>query len=85
VAGTYSSGTLSAPPLDPGITMKTHTLLAVLIAAMVGACAAPIPPRFSEPAREASPPPPSVNQPSAAESTAAEYDTPSSSTGSSTR
>ena len=65
--------------------MKTHTLLAVLLAAMVGACAAPIPPRFSEPPREASPPPSSVNQPSTVESTSAEYDTPSSSTGSSTR
>ena len=64
--------------------MKTHTLLAVLIAAMAGACAAPIPPRFSDPPKEVAPQS-SVNQPSTAESTAAEYDTPSSSTGSSTR
>jgi hypothetical protein len=65
--------------------MKAHTLIAVLAAALAGACAAPIPPLFSEPPREASPPPPSVNQPSSVESTSAEYETPASSTGSSTR
>jgi hypothetical protein len=64
--------------------MKSHTLFAVLIAAMAGACAAPIPPRASDPPREVAPQS-SVNQPSTAESTSAEYDTPSSSTGSSTR
>lgn len=64
--------------------MKTLTSLAVLIAvAALGACA-PIPPRFSESPPEAKPAT-SVNQPSQAESTAAEYEGPSSSTGSSTR
>lgn len=63
--------------------MRSHISLAV-VAAMVGACAAPIPPRDSE-APEQAMPAPSVNQPSAAESTAAEYETPSSSTGSSAR
>ena len=84
MAGTYSADALSAPALDLEITMKSHTLLAVLVAAMVSSCAAPIPPRFSDPPREVAPQS-SVNQPSTAESTSAEYDTPSSSTGSSAR
>jgi hypothetical protein len=84
VAGTYSADALSAPILDLEMTMRSHILLAVLAAALVGACAAPIPPRFSDPPREAAPQS-SVNQPSTVESTSAEYDTPSSSTGSSTR
>jgi uncharacterized lipoprotein YajG len=84
MAGTYFAYALSAPILDQEITMKSHTLLALLAAALVGACAAPIPPRFSDPPREVAPQS-SVNQPSTVESTSAEYDTPSSSTGSSTR
>jgi hypothetical protein len=65
--------------------MNPCTSLAVLAAAaMVSACAAPIPPRNSE-APEQATPAPSVNQPSMVEGTSAEYDTPSSSTGSSAR
>jgi hypothetical protein len=65
--------------------MRFPVYPAVLVAAaMAGACAAPIPPRFSESPPEARPAP-SVNQPSTVESTSAEYETPSSSTGSSTR
>lgn len=63
--------------------MRSHISLAV-VAAMVGACAAPIPPLFSDPPREATPKP-SVNQPPPAESTAAEYETQSGSMGSSAR
>ena len=61
--------------------MKSHISLAVL-AAMVGACAAPIPPRFSDPPREVTPQS-SANQPSNVETTSAEYEGQSSSTGSS--
>ena len=65
--------------------MKPTTILlsAFALAALMG-CSNPIPPRFSE-----SPPQPkperSANQPSTVESTSAEFEGNSSSTGSSTR
>jgi hypothetical protein len=62
----------------------TILFLAALALAAVAGCAAPIPPRNSEPPREMSPPPEAgVNKPSNVETTSSEYDTPSSSTGSS--
>jgi hypothetical protein len=72
--------------LSGAISMKPTSLAIILATAgALVACAAPIPPRFSDPPREESPPPRSVNQPSQVESTAAEYDGQSGSTGSSTR
>jgi len=62
----------------------TMILLSALAMTTILGCAAPIPPRFSDPPGEATPAP-SANQPSNAETTSAEYDRPSSSTGSSTR
>ncbi len=65
--------------------MKSIGLAIVLATASVlAACAAPIPPPFSDPPNEATPAA-SVNHPSQAESTAAEYEGQSGSTGSSTR
>ena len=65
--------------------MKLTTILPALIAATaVAGCAAPIPPHSSEAPPEARPAP-SANQPSNVETTSAEYDRPSSSTGSSAR
>lgn len=62
----------------------TMILLSALALAALAGCLAPIPPRFSEPPSEATPAP-SANRPSNVESTSAEYDQRSSSTGSSAR
>ena len=62
----------------------TMILLSALAMTAILGCAAPIPPRFSDPPREATPAP-SANQPSNVETTSSEYDRPSSSTGSSAR
>ena len=62
----------------------TMILLPALAMTAILGCAAPIPPHSSESPPEARPAP-SANQPSNVETTSAEYDRPSSSTGSSTR
>lgn len=64
--------------------MKPTLLLSALAATLLLGCAAPIPPHSSEAPPEATPAP-SANRPSNVESTSAEYDERSGSTGSSAR
>jgi hypothetical protein len=63
---------------------QTMILLAALARTAILGCAAPIPPHSSEAPPEARPAP-SANQPSNVETTSAEYDSRSGSTGSSAR